>query len=923
MSDSRRRHQHRGQMQGHANREYVNVELGYDPSGYGQGPSTAPGNQYENMELNPDMRYGAQGVDNLAYSSPTGSPRPGYHRDDIQLTTIKPSFGSTGETPLVGRSRTASEASSISYRSSNADEDEIRERERIAASLKDPNSVIDMLPSRQLGHTLSRVKSYHSSSSNRPQRKRSRTASLRRTRSTTRRNYENVNLDTMVDEILSNPSLTEGTSRGTLRRRNTIRQISGTIDTRRRVREQVKRESRGRKEKSLGLCTYWFYELAYKWESFVESLSDFTYSLELWRNSIKEIEGNFGSGVTSYFLLLKWLLLLNIPVFFLSLGFISTPQFIYQPSARYNHSETFSGWDLLTGAGWFKDTELYCGYYTNETFSVDGKNSYSMPLAYLFTSVGFFLIILIVIAQGMSKAYRQYFVTGDRHYNFFTARAFCGWDYSITSESTAKLRNKSIYLELAEALSSHHETNEFGCCKQLGIYLLRLVVNITVLGIIAGACYIIIFMYENVVDDIDTEIMVIRELAVPLIIGGYNLILPYMFSVLSSLEKYSNPRMQLYVALFRTFLMKASVLCVLYYFWFNRISCTEGQANNCVECWETFIGTEVYKLVIIDFILQSLATFFLEFIRRVGRDHCCQSFASPEFDIARNTMDLIQTQTYTWIGMYFAPLLMVVNIFKLVVIFYVKKVSVLYNCKPSLRPWKAGLAKTVFLGILFLMYLICLGAIGYSIVQIEPSDSCGPFRGRNATYDVVIDLFSRWQESEKVISTVVVILTNPGILVAVILILSLLVYYRRSVAMGYKETVKRLKNQINLEGKDKRFLLRMLQDAIKKRNKALGITSENGSVVVGGASSSALGYNGRFYNSSPSPVAPLSFHGTDSVASRGNRSINGAASSIEQHQLSPQQWRPVSPRHSPRPSPKGGRHNQAGSSPRMHHGHRR
>ena len=37
---------------------------------------------------------------------------------------------------------------------------------------------------------------------------------------------------------------------------------------------------------------------------------------------------------------------------------------------------------------------------------------------------------------------------------------------------------------------------------------------------------------------------------------------------------------------------------------------------SCHQCWETYVGMEIYKLVLLDFIVQSLATFFLEFIRR-------------------------------------------------------------------------------------------------------------------------------------------------------------------------------------------------------------------------------------------------------------------------------------------------------------------
>ena len=49
------------------------------------------------------------------------------------------------------RPRSDSLASSASYQSSNLDADEILERERIAATLHDPESVLSMLPSRQMG----------------------------------------------------------------------------------------------------------------------------------------------------------------------------------------------------------------------------------------------------------------------------------------------------------------------------------------------------------------------------------------------------------------------------------------------------------------------------------------------------------------------------------------------------------------------------------------------------------------------------------------------------------------------------------------------------------------------------------------------------------------------------------------------------
>lgn len=76
---------------------------------------------------------------------------------------------------------------------------------------------------------------------------------------------------------------------------------------------------------------------------------------------MKKVEGHFGTGVTSYFLFLKWIFLLNIPVFILTFGFVVLPQILFrynQPATTVTNSTntnvtsyhvSFSGEELLTG----------------------------------------------------------------------------------------------------------------------------------------------------------------------------------------------------------------------------------------------------------------------------------------------------------------------------------------------------------------------------------------------------------------------------------------------------------------------------------------------------------------------------------------------------------------------------------------------
>jgi hypothetical protein len=46
----------------------------------------------------------------------------------------------------------------------------------------------------------------------------------------------------------------------------------------------------------------------------------------------------------------------------------------------------------------------------------------------------------------------------------------------------------------------------------------------------------------------------------------------------------------------------------------------------------------------------------------------------PEFDIARNTLNIIYNQTLFFVGLYFSPLLALIVILKMFITFYVKKV---------------------------------------------------------------------------------------------------------------------------------------------------------------------------------------------------------------------------------------------------------
>lgn len=148
--------------------------------------------------------------------------------------------------------------------------------------------------------------------------------------------------------------------------------------------------------------------------------SEYLTKMELWRTSLKKIEGNFGTGVVAYFVFLRWLMILNLLIFSIIFVFIILPQLVlkepkdlpcdlkeppkldfrwvydanhteggyngsywkypnvtsqccrevYINEIRFNRSE-FSILHLVQGTGFMEKTLLFYGMYTNQIYGYD------------------------------------------------------------------------------------------------------------------------------------------------------------------------------------------------------------------------------------------------------------------------------------------------------------------------------------------------------------------------------------------------------------------------------------------------------------------------------------------------------------------------------------------------------------------------
>eukprot|EP00116_Pleurobrachia_bachei_P013321 sb/3473583/ len=89
----------------------------------------------------------------------------------------------------------------------------------------------------------------------------------------------------------------------------------------------------------------------------------------IWGGAIKEIEGNMGSGVATYFRVLRWLLGINSLMFILASGLIVAPG-VFISYQHYNGTppHSFNADDLdCTNPNFFEDETVFHNY-TNYVF---------------------------------------------------------------------------------------------------------------------------------------------------------------------------------------------------------------------------------------------------------------------------------------------------------------------------------------------------------------------------------------------------------------------------------------------------------------------------------------------------------------------------------------------------------------------------
>eukprot|EP00071_Canis_lupus_P046046 XP_022279603.1 transmembrane channel-like protein 6 [Canis lupus familiaris] len=563
------------------------------------------------------------------------------------------------------------------------------------------------------------------------------------------------------------------------------------------------------------------------------------HALMPWRYALKRIGGQFGSSVLSYFLFLKTLLAFNALLLLPLLAFLVGVQAAFPPPASPGAVPAFTGLELLTGAGRFTHTVMYYGYYSNTTLNqpcvppLDGGQCsreadglpYNMPLAYLFTVGVAFFITCITLVYSMSHSFGESYRVGSTA-GVHAVTVFCSWDHKVTQKRASRVQHDNIRTHLKELLAEWQ-------LRQVPRSLCGRLRQVAVLGLVwllclgtALGCTVAVYAFSELM--IKSPVSTEQEgalLALPTVVCVLNLGTPYLYRCLAALERHDSPVLEVYVAICRNLILKMVILGILCYHWLGR---RVGVLKE--QCWENFVGQELYRLMVLDFIFVLLDTLFGELVWRLISEKKLKR-EKPEFDIAGNVLELIYGQTLTWLGVLFSPLLPAIQIIKLLCLFYIKKTSLMANCQAPRRPWLASHMSTVFVSLLcFPSFLGAAVFLCYAVWQVRPSSTCGPFRTLDTMYEAGKVWVRRLEQAGPSVSWVpwihryLVENTFPVYLVSALLLA--VIYLNIQVVKGQRRVMCLLKEQISNEGEDKIFLINKLHSVYERKERRAGRTQE-------------------------------------------------------------------------------------------------
>nr|XP_002664983.1 transmembrane channel-like protein 4 [Danio rerio] len=578
----------------------------------------------------------------------------------------------------------------------------------------------------------------------------------------------------------------------------------------------------------------------------------------LWKRGIQRIGGHFGGGVQSYFLFLRFLVILNFLSSLLIAAFVLIPSIVFR-SLNFNSTsnitivnttglETCMQYDpkpdalmvffnyfldLVSGTGFMEYSYLFYGYYNNTMIESDGF-SYNIPLAYLLTAAFYFLFCFFCIIIRMGGTARVVVETGAGAAGGYCMLVFTGWDHGLQGDRAVKLKQNNVRYRLQVDLEEERLKKKAASLtlgQTVSLYALRIFLNLIVLTLIVATFFGIAkaTQFSQSMKTTGFTGLLLQYLP-SMVITASNFVVPLLCDKIALLEKYS-PSTTVILALLRAVFLRLVSLGVLLYTLWEQITCKGeigsddcklcGYYYNQYKCWETRVGQEMYKLTLFDFLITVATLILVEFPRRIVVDHCScklsQLVGRQEFLVAPNVLALVYSQTVVWTGALFCPLLPFINTLKFVIFYYCKKITLFQNCQPATRNFRSTTSNFFFLLVLLFGWMLASVVLLYSVAKIHPSYGCGPFRLDPTMWDAVPQAVNMLSTTSRAF---LFYIGSQKCSIPLFIFSCILLCYVSALTSVHGKSVALLKSQCALEQRDKQFLIRQIEELNATMQKA-------------------------------------------------------------------------------------------------------
>ncbi|XP_017333815.1 transmembrane channel-like protein 7 [Ictalurus punctatus] len=540
--------------------------------------------------------------------------------------------------------------------------------------------------------------------------------------------------------------------------------------------------------------------------------------LLLWKTTLHNIEGRFGVGVKAYFVFLRYLLFLNFLNCTIIAGSVLSPT-LYIRTKNTNTSwskNNISLLDIFLGSGFMEHSPVFYGFYKNHSF---GSKCLNIALLFFSGMLIILLLNLILIVRRTVVGYKNTWLTGINFSANMSYKVFCGWDFCIREPDAAVLKHNLIRNELKMDLEEQKFRQKVlgRSLKQwILLYVLRIALNFMVLILMGGSICLIWLVTTKLVDpELHWTLNLLKGYYSAITITIVNFLMPHFFSAITVYEDYSLTT-QLNVTLVRSILLKLGSLAIYLFFLIDKI-------NNDVQCKcrETEFGKEMYKLTIFQLLASFCNTFLVAYPRKLLVEKCTTSKLSrvgkQRFVIPLNVLDLVYSQTVTWVGVFYCPLLPAISIFKLLAIFYISKFNLMRCCDPARKMFRTTSSSVLFHFMLLLGLIMSAVTIGVNIKLFAPC-GCGPFQGNQTVYNMTNACVDTLPYAAK---TVIRYMTSAAFAVSLILMEIIILTSYVSRRRANQKAMERLKDMLVMCSSDKRYLVSHHATLLRRQRKTV------------------------------------------------------------------------------------------------------